>query len=215
MTWKPNEQTDINCEGCAYGKQSRLPFPKKCSQKNNQPLELTHSDVCGPMSVTSVGGSIYFVTFIDDSTHYTHLCMLKYKSVVMDKFKEFVQLSERFTGKKVKKWTSDNGGEYISKEFAEYCKNRGILLEDTVPYTPQQNGVAERMNRTLMDTVKSMLYHGDLPLSFWSEAVSTANYIRNRSPTSCLKEKTPYERWYCEKPDITFSFICQIKKDEN
>ena len=203
LSWKPNEQTDRKCEGCAYGKQSRQPFSKNCSQKNTQPLELIHSDVCGPMNVTSVGGSRYFVTFIDDCTHYTTVYMLKKKSEVLDKFKEFVESSERLIGKQVKKLRSDNGGEYISEEFAEYCKSRGILHEVTVPYTPQQNGVAERMNRTIIDTVRSMLHHGNLPLSFWAEAVSTANYIRNRSPTSCLKEKTPHECWYDEKPDVS------------
>ena len=159
--------------------------------------------MCGPMNFTSVGGSRYFVTFIDDVTHYTTVYMLKKKSEVLDKFKEFVESSERLIGKQVKKLRSDNGVEYISEEFAEYCKSRGILQEVTVPYTPQQNGVAERMNRTIIDTVRSMLHHGNLPLSFWAEALSTANYIRNRSPTSCLKEKTPHECWYDEKPDVS------------
>ena len=126
------------------------------------------------MNVTSVGGSRYFVTFIDDCSHYTTVYMLKKKSEVLDKFKEFVESSERLIGKQVKKLRSDNGGEYISEEFAEYFKSRGILHEVAVPYTPQQNGVAECMNRTIIDTVRSMLHHGNLPLSFWAEAVSTA-----------------------------------------
>ena len=91
----------------------------------------------------------------------------------------------------------------MTREFTEYCKSKGIKKDDTIPYTPQQNGVSERMNRTIMETTRSMLHHAELPLSFWAEAVSTAVYLRNRSPTSYLKEMTPYERWYGSKADVS------------
>ena len=203
MNVNSQEEIDRKCEGCAYGKQNRQPFPKKTSHQSTHPLELIHSDVCGPMNVNSVGGSRYFVTFIDDYSRYTAVYMMKNKSEVLQKLKEFVQSSENFTGKRIKRIRSDNGGEYTSEEFTKYCKSRGIIKEDTIPYTPQQNGVAERMNRTIMETVRSILHHADLPLSLWAEAVSTAIYIRNRSPTSCLKEKTPYESWHNEKPNVS------------
>ena len=119
---------------------------------------------------------------------------MKHKSEVLEKFKEFVELVENLFEKRVKSLRSDNEGEYESREFTEYCKSKGIKKDDTIPYTPQQNGVSERMNRTIMETTRSMLHHAELPLSFWAEAVSTAVYLRNRSPTSYLKEMTPYER---------------------
>eukprot|EP00794_Sanderia_malayensis_P011707 gene11707-biopygen9383 len=197
-------KTEMNkeCESCAFGKQNRSPFPKKSSHRSTQPLELIHSDVCGPMNEHSVGGSKYFVTFIDDFSRFTTVYMMKNKSEVLQKFKEFVALNENLTGRRVKKLRADNGGEYKSDDFEKYCKERGILQEDTIPYTPQQNGVAERMNRTIMETVRSIMHHAKLPMMFWAEAVSTAVYIRNRCPTSALKEKTPYESWLKEKPSV-------------
>ena len=121
--------------------------------------------------------------------------MMKNKSEVLDRFKEFLNMAENLFGRKVKKLRSDNGGEYTSNEFILFCKEHGILKDDTVPYSPQQNGVEERANRTLFETVRSMLHHANLPSKFWAEAVSTAVYLRNRSPTtSFLGMETPYER---------------------
>ena len=196
------DKFDRSCEGCTMGKQNRLPFPKASQHQSSQPLELVYSDVCGPMSVDSVGGSKFFVTFIDSYSRFTTVYMMKVKSEVFGKFNEFLQMSENLTEKRLKTLRSDNGGEYISAELKQFCKGRGIRTELTIPYTPQQNGVAERMNRTLMEAVRCMLYHSNLPLRFWAEAVSTAVYLRNRSPTSSLKEITPYERWYNKKPDV-------------
>ena len=192
-----------SCEGCALGKQHRQPFPKKSEHKTCRPLELIHTDVCGPMSIPSVGGSRFFVTFIDDYSRYTYVYAIKHKSEVFERFTEFVEQVENLSGYRVKSLRSDNGTEYSSQAFAEYCKIKGIKREYTIPYTPQQNGVAERANRTIMESVRSMLYHANLPLIFWAEAVSTAVYLKNRSPTSHLKDITPYECWYKEKPDVS------------
>ena len=111
-------------------------------------------------------------------------------------------MAENFSGRRLKKFRSDNGGEYIGENFKKYLKQRGILTEPTVPYTPQQNGKAERMNRTILDNVRAMLYHANLPLYLWAEAVSTVVYLRNRSPTSSFKGATPYERWHGVKPNV-------------
>jgi transposase InsO family protein len=92
--------------------------------------------------------------------------MINQKSEVLEKFKDYVNLVENQTGSKVKGLRSDNGGEYMSKDFDQFCNDRGIQREPTIPYSPQQNGVAERMNRTLMETARSMLYHADKSLSF-------------------------------------------------
>ena len=96
---------------------------------------------------------------------------------------------------------SDNGGEYITGEFESYLKLKGIRHELTVPHIPEQNGVAERMNRTLMESARSMLAHAGLPHCYWAEAVSTAAYLKNRTATTAFA--TPYERWYGRKPNIS------------
>ena len=98
---------------------------------------------------------------------------------------------------------SDNGGEYTSNNFAKLCAEKGISHEFTVPYCPQQSEVAERMNRTIMEGARSMLCHAKLPLEFWAEACSTAAYLHNRSPTTALKEKTPFESLFGRIPDIS------------
>ena len=190
-----------NCDGCVLGKQSRSPFPKSSDSKTTSVLELVHSDVCGPMSVASVGGSFYFITFVDDYSRYVWVYIIRKKGQAIDKFKEFIALSENTTGKRIKRFRSDNGGEYFSGEFDAICKERGIFREPTIPYTPQHNGVAERLNRTIMDNVRALLYHANLPLSLWGEAVSTVVYLRNRSPTSCL-DVTPYQKLFQVKPHV-------------
>ena len=192
LSFNQNEIFDRKCQGCAYGKQHRLPFPKKSDHECKQPLELIHTDVCGPMSINSVVGSRYFITFTDDYTH-----------EMIDKLREHVEMAENFTRQRVKRIRLDNEQEYVSEEFKAFCKSRGILKDDTIPYTPQQNGVAKCMNRTIMETVHSMIHSAGLPLSFWAEAVNPAVYLRNRSPTSSLKDSRPYEYWHNEKPDIS------------
>ena len=191
------------CEGCIVGKQTRYSFPKKSNRTSTKALQLLHSDICGPMKVKSIGGSVYFMTIIDDFSRYVFVYLLKHKSEALKTFQEFKIWAENSTGNKIKTLRTDNGGEYITKEFGAYLKVCGIRKEDTVPYTPQQNGVAERMNRTLMNAARSMMYHSGVSTNFWAEAVATAAYLRNRSPTSSFKGCTPYERFYSEKPDVS------------
>ena len=111
------------------------------------------------------------------------------------------------------------GENAISREFAQFCKDRGISHEFTCPYAPEQNGVSERLNRTLIVTARSMIYHAKVPLKFWAEAVNTAVYLRNRSPTSALKDKTTFECWFGEKPDVSnlrvFGCICFVHTPDN
>ena len=96
------------------------------------------------------------------------------------------------TGERIKCLHSDNGGEYLSNEFSDYLKKKGIKRQLTVPRTPEQNGVAERANRTIQETARSMLCGAGLPDSFWAEAVLTTVILKNRSPTTAVKDKTPY-----------------------
>ena len=107
------------------------------------------------------------------------------------------------TGKRVKILRSDNGGEYVSNEFQQFCNERGIQRQFTIARTPEQNGVSERMNRTIMEAARSMLFHSKMPQRFWAEAVNTAVYLRNRSPTVAVKDKVPFELWYGKKPSVS------------
>ena len=118
---------------------------------------MIHSDVCGPMPMRSLSGSQYFVTFIDDATCKVWVYTIKSKDQTFACFQRFFSSVENHSGKKVKALRSDNGGEYISKEFADFCVEKGIKREYTAPYTPVQNGVAEHMNHTIQERLMSML----------------------------------------------------------
>ena len=125
---------------------------------------------------------------------------LNHKSEVFDRFLEWKAMVEKASGHDLKILRTDNGGEFTSTKFEEYLKSEGIRHEYTIPKTPEQNGVAERLNRTLVETVRSMLIDSKLPHKFWAQALSTATYLRNRSPTKVIEGMTPYEAWTKEKP---------------
>ena len=159
--------------------------------------------VCGPMNMDSIGGSKYFITFIDDFSRYVCVYYLKQKSEALSKFKEFVSLMTNITGKHVKVLRSDNEGEYCSHAFAEYLKEQGRKHETTVPYNPAQNRLSERMNRTIVESARSMIHFSDVPKKFWAETVNTAVCLKNRSPSVALKEETPYECMFGVKPNVS------------
>jgi hypothetical protein len=127
---------------------------------------------------------------------------LKTKDQVFEHFKEWQAEVENFTGRKVMTLRTDNGGEFTSKRFEAHLKACGIRHELTTPKTPEQNGAAERLNRTLVETIRAMLLDANLPHKFWAEAISTAAYLRNRSPTSAVEGTTPHEAWYGRKPRV-------------
>ena len=207
------------CEPCVSGKLHRSPFPTTGRKRADTVLGLVHSDVCGKLSTLSLGGASYFLTFVDDRSHYTWVYVLKHMSEVLQKFKEWKALVETSSGHQLKTLRTDNGGEYCSEEFEKFCE-KGVRHERTVPKTPEQNGVAERMNRTLIETIRSMIADSKLPKSFWAEALSTAVYVRNRSPTKAVNGMTPFEAWTGKKPSVdhlrTFGCIsyAHIPKDE-
>ena len=207
------------CESCVNGKLKRASFEVR-SCRSTFPLGIVHSDLCGKMNSPSLGGAEYFLTFIDDCTHYTWVYVLKRKSEVFNRFQKWKALVENESGKKLKVLRTDGGGEYTSTEFQDFLDSAGIRHEQTVPKTPEQNGVAERMNRTLVESVRSMLADAHLPHEFWAEAVSTAVYLRNRSPTKAVSGKTPYEAWMAKRPSVSHLrvFGCKayahVPKDE-
>lgn len=156
------------------------------------------------MSVTSLGGFLYYVIFVDDQSRKTWTYFLKCKesNEVLTRFKEFKALVENMSGKRIKTLRSDNRGEYISDSFKDFCSSVGIKREFTIPYNPQQNGVVERKNRTIVEAAKAMMHDQNLHTSFWAEASSTAVYIQNKCPHFLLDNKTPEEAFSGKKPDI-------------
>ena len=213
------------CKGCVYGKASRAPIPKSSGVRSKSILDLVHTDVCGPFPEESLGGSLYFVTFIDDCSRYAWVYSIASKSDVFATFKKWLATAENMhrrklrvltPGKQLRKWMnkestdatlkvlqSDNGGEYLSNQMKEFLEKRGITHRLTAPGNPYQNGVAERLNRTLVESVRSMLHHKDLPKHFWAEALSVAVHVRNRVTTRGVSSQTtPYEIMFGRKPNL-------------
>lgn len=197
------EEEKFQCESCPIGKSHRLSF-KKCSEKrSSRPGEFIHSDVCGPMPVDSIGGAKFFVTFKDNATGFRFVYFIRHKSDVFDKFKECERLIANKFGRAMNKLRVDNGREYCSEQFKRYLKHRGISLETTAPYTPEQNGKIERDNRTIVECARTMLHFTNLPRMLWAEAVNTAVYILNRITCTQTPGTTPYEIWTEKKQDLS------------
>ena len=188
------------CESCLEGKMTNRPFKAK-GNRAKEVLGLVHSDLCGPMNIQARGGYEYFVTFIDDYSRYGYVYLLHRKSECFEKFKEYKAKTEKRHNKSIKSLRSDRGGEYLLGEFREYLSENGIESQLTAPGTPQQNGVAERRNRTLLESVRSMMSYSDLPKSFWGHALETAAYLLNLVPSKSVP-KTPLELWTGDKPSL-------------
>ncbi|KAG8483133.1 hypothetical protein CXB51_022087 [Gossypium anomalum] len=156
--------------------------------------------------VPSRGGANYMLTFIDDFSRKVWAFFLKQKSDVFSAFKSWKIMIEKQTGKQIKYLRTDNGLEFCSDEFNRLCKSEGIVRHLTVRHTPQQNGVAERMNRTIMEKVQCMLSNANLPKSFWAEAAaSTACFLINRSPSVAIEKKDSTRGMEsCDSRDVVF-----------
>lgn len=142
-----------SCQACQFGKQNRKPFPKS-SWRTSQKLQLMHTDVAGPQRTPSFNGSLYYVIFIDDYTRFCWIFFIKYKSEVAGIFWKFKKMVENQSGCRIQSLRSDNGKEYNSEEFKQFCEEEGITHQLTTPYTPQQNGVSERKNRYIMEMTR-------------------------------------------------------------
>lgn len=200
------DKDNFFCEACAYGKQHRLPF-KNNLKRDLKPGELIYSDLCGPMSTPSVQGARYILLFKDGFSSYRVVYFLKHKSDTLDCFKNYSNLVKNKFEKNIKVLHIDNGSEYCNTDFKNYLSDMGIELETTAPYTPQQNGRSERELRTIMESVRSMLYAKKLPQYLWAEAVNTAVYILNRSTSSQVPNTTALELWSKLKPSLSHARI--------
>jgi hypothetical protein len=194
------EHQDV-CRGCVLGKFTKASFPSN-DTKSDGILDLVHTNVCETMSEKSLSGCEYYLTFIDEYSRKTWIYFLKTKSEVFKRFQEFRALVENQFGKRIKVLRSDNGGEYSSTQFIDFCAQHGIKSQMTVPYNPQQNGVAERKNQAITNAVRSMLHDQSLPLYLWAEANATAIYLQNRSPHRILEKMTPKEAFTGRRPNV-------------
>jgi len=182
------EQPAGSCESCILGKHHREKFISGVSNRAKEPLELVHTDLCGPMQTPSLTGNVYFMSFIDDYSRKTWVYLLKQKSQAFDVFKSFKAMAEKESNIFIKVLRSDGGGEYMSNEFMDFCKYHGIKRQFTAHYTPQQNGVAKRKNQTIMNMARSMMKEKHLSNEYWGDDVTCSVYILNRSPTNSMKD---------------------------
>ena len=195
----PNFDGNIEkCKTCMLTKITRSSFPTV--QRINKLLELIHSELGDCHSTPCFGGKKYYITFIDDFTRYCQVYLLHAKSEALDMFRIFKNESELHCEIFIKRLRSDRGGEYYDPS---YFQSTGIIHEVTAPYTPQQNGVAERKNRTLTEMINAMLSKSGLSEGFWGEAMLTACYILNRVPNK-RNSTTPYELWNKKRPNLSY-----------
>ena len=190
------------CEPCLRGKQTCADINKVADERSEVVLGRIFSDLC-EQPTRSHHGYQHLATFIDDKSRYVSVAGLRKKSEALHHLKVFIAHAEVKTGCRTQTVRSDGGGEYDSKIVTAYLQERGITQELTTPDTPQHNGVAERMNRTLLNMACSMLDDAKLPESFWFEAVKYAAHIHNATPTRALDDTTPEEVWSGNKPNVS------------
>jgi transposase InsO family protein len=189
-----------HCEPCSLSKIQKA-YTRTPGQRAEGVFELIHSDLVGPITPTGYDGARYYVTFTDDYTRLTRVFTLKEKSQLMAKLKEFYAWCFAQRGVKIKRLRSDNGTEFNNGPLRQWMADVGIQWEPTVTYSPEQNGLAERSQRTLTEKARAMIADSGLDKTLWPELIMTANYLRNRSPTKRLG-MTPYEAYEGTKPSL-------------
>lgn len=189
------------CETCATTKQPRTPFPST-GHSTTALLGLVHMDVCGPMPTPSLGGSLYTATFVDEYSKYSVVRNVRYKSDIPQEVIKVLTAMAVSTGHTVRAVRSDRGTEYLNHTTEQFFTAKGIQHQTSAAYTPQQNGTAERLNRTLLERARAMLTASGLPANLWAEAITTSNLLRNLSPAAGL-DCTPWEMFNGQQPDVS------------
>ncbi|KAJ9526754.1 hypothetical protein QJQ45_017500 [Haematococcus lacustris] len=193
------------CVGCVKGKQHKnvafAGHPPNAAPVT-APLGLIHMDVCGPMHARARDGSLYVATFLDEHTKLSVCVPISSKAQVPDTVRTVIEELETQSGYRCKAIRTDNGTEYVNSRMREYCASKGIVHQHSAPYSPQQNGAAERLNRTIFEKARSIIHSADISLSFWAHAVKFANHVRCLLPVSG-QPLTPWEAFYGVKPDLS------------
>ncbi|KAI5346452.1 hypothetical protein L3X38_014331 [Prunus dulcis] len=196
-----NDGSRVICSSCLHGKMHKLPFTDT-HIKYRIPFSRIHSDVWGPSHFKSLDGYRYFVSFLDECTGYLWLFPLFNKSEVFSKFLHFTAYVQNQFKATIQCLQSDGGGEYSSHLFSKFLSSKGILHQVSCPYTPQQNGMAERKNSHIIETAITMLTEASLPGQFWFHATAHAAYLINRVPSPTLDNQAPYFRLFGKDPSI-------------
>ncbi|RVW82546.1 Retrovirus-related Pol polyprotein from transposon TNT 1-94 [Vitis vinifera] len=192
--------SSLACESCQLGKHTRVSFPKRLNNRAKSPFELVHTDVWGPCRTASTLGFQYFVTFIDDYSRCTWLFLMKNRAELFSIFQKFYAEIQTQFNISIRVLRSDNAREYFSAPFTSFMSQHGILHQSSCAHTPQQNGVAERKNRHLVETARTLLLHSNVPFRFWGDAVLTACYLINRMPSSVLHDQIPHSLLFPDQP---------------
>ena len=208
----------FQCESCLLAKSHRKPYVKSFYQ-SSKPFYLFHSDVWGPSKITTNSGKKWFVTFIDDHTRLCWVYLMKEKSEVAEIFTDFYSMIETQFQTKISILRSDNGTEYFNKILGSFLSRKGILHQSSCPDNPEQNGLAERKNKHLLEVARAMMFYMNMPKYLWGDAVLTASYLINRMPTrvlqyttplSCFKKIFPSSRVYSELPLKNFGCTAYV-----
>ncbi|GKA46386.1 putative ribonuclease H-like domain-containing protein [Tanacetum coccineum] len=205
-------QNDHTCVACQKGKQHKASCKAKVVSSISQPLQLLHMDLFGPTSVRSINHKTYCLVITDDFSRFSWVFFLRTKDETSGILKDFIRQIENQLNQKVKTIRCDNGTEFKNRDIIEFCGSKGIKREYSNARTPQQNGVVERKNKTLIEAVRTMLAYSFLPNTFWAEAVSTACYVLNRVLMTKPQNKTPYELITSKIPIISYirPFGCHV-----
>ena len=183
------------CEDCVIGKTHKIIF-SQAKHVTKDKLDYIHSDLWGSPNVPpSLSKKQYFISFTDDYSRKVWLYFLRFKDEAFQSFVAWKKMVEVQSERKIKRLRTDNGLEFCNQSMDKLCRDSGIKRHKTCPYTPQQNGVSERMNRSIMDKVRSMLHETGLDASYWTEAASTTVYLINRSPNSSIEFEIPEVKW--------------------
>ncbi len=197
-----NTETPIPaCISCIEAKQTVTPFDSATQTKQRNKGELTHIDLWGKYETTSINGHQYYLLLVDDATRYVTVYFLMTK----DEASHYIQYHLAYLhvrGISTHALRVDRGTEFVNETLITWCQKKGMELQITAPYSPSQNGVAERMNHTLVELARAMLTASKLPEFLWETAVAHAAYVRNRSYAVTIDNKTPYEGWHGNKPNV-------------
>uniref|UniRef100_A0A2N9IPP4 Integrase catalytic domain-containing protein n=1 Tax=Fagus sylvatica TaxID=28930 RepID=A0A2N9IPP4_FAGSY len=191
-----------HCKHCIAGKMHQLPFPVSIN-KVTTPFQLVNADLWGPAPTVSINAFRFYLVLVDEFTKFTWVYLLKHKSDTFSIFKQFTALVKTQFKHSIQTFRTDCGGEFTSNEFHTFCANNGIVHQLSCPHTPQQNGVAERKHRHIIQCALALISQSNLPISYWSYAVSTATHLINKLPTPILSNKSPWELLFNSKPSIS------------
>ncbi|GKD11057.1 retrovirus-related pol polyprotein from transposon TNT 1-94 [Tanacetum coccineum] len=203
------------CPSCQLGKSKKSSHPLKTVNTNTEVLNTLHMDLCGPMRVESINGKKYILVIVDDYTRFGWVRFLRTKDETPEVIKKFIILTQRALNATVRYLRTDNGTEFVNKTLTEFCESVGITHNTSVPRTPQQNGVVERRNQTLMEAARTMLIFAKAPMFLWAEAVATACYTLNRSLVHTLHGKTYYELLKGKKPEVKYFWFLENIEPKN